>query len=485
MDSRHPPPPFLPTHEFPPSYPPAPGKFSRYLEPNGPPRVSYEDEKRLQQDARSWVIRTTIPQDTGEWMLREQAAEEIRAFFPRWEESRYIEHLLADHVRVYIVPQLPPERRTQFLDYVERMDQCRISGVVGEKPPPKVGKVVMWEHKCGLRWFCPDEARVDGMRVAVRYTPAIEGFLEEKPTHRVQKGVFTDHNFPPGQLLAGIQFIFDRWDAFRHHFPMIKGALIIMECPAAADGSWNVHLNVMLMIDGPIDWREVQAVWGANVDLQDIPRGTVAEAMPEMIKYTAKMIPAEGDGPIGSIDKRTGRPRAPALIEYTAAQLLEFIDAHKACRRVRGYGVLYAIDGKRWDAHHPYKAEDQPQAKLFSDQRRAWLQGAGFSPEPGEVGYLLTEWKDIPSEVKPKLREAINRGDDKLDIGKVEWLGLVKWSGLGYDLEMYGENQVPTRLSKRVDLILGDKSTKIAPLDEYLSPPSRAGPNWATGPPDA
>ena len=43
-----------------------------------------------------------------------------------------------------------------------------------------------------------------------------------------------------------------------------------MEDPLnAAYTGWNVHVNVLLLVDSFLNWRAVRAAWGYNIEFKD------------------------------------------------------------------------------------------------------------------------------------------------------------------------------------------------------------------------
>ena len=259
-----------------------------------------------------------------------------------------------------------------------------------------------------------------------------------------------------------------------------------MEDPLSADHQWNVHLNVILLVDGRFDFDQAGAVWSevwgtyADVRFQPLKREGIAGALAELVKYAAKTIPAEGAGE-GTTNPRTNRPAPPAMTEWPPDLFIEWWDA-RHYRRVRGYGRLYAIDGKRWDANDPTKPYETDEARERGQRRLGWLQQAGIKDEDDQAHYLLTPWKEIPSELKPQLRAAIARGEDYFDMDLCEWIGQVSYSWAGYSVTMYGDSKVPPRASRGVNLIMGDKSGATSP-GNWHKPPARDGPGLAPGPP--
>lgn len=247
---------------------------------------------------------------------------------------------------------------------VERMRACRQSGTVGLRPDG--GYVVVWDQKCDQVRLCPDEAREETRRVAERYVPFVLSWLREKPTRRLFWLVLTDRNVPTGQLAEGKKAA---WERFRSHiwkgkyhacplerrgrgyartrrrtmpkFPGVKGALVVQEDPLSAAGDWNVHLNALLLVDGPLDYRELRQEWGRNLEIREVRERDAAglrAAVAELVKYAALAVPTK------SAEKRaSGQTRAPAMVEWPTERWLEWWAAQRGSRRTRSYGVLYGV----------------------------------------------------------------------------------------------------------------------------------------------
>jgi hypothetical protein len=76
----------------------------------------------------------------------------------------------------------------------------------------------------------------------------------------------------------------------------------------SAHGDWNIHLNVILLIEGPFDWNEARESWGANVEVRAIDRSSLTKKMLELIKYSAQTVPTK------SADKVRNHTRPATLL---------------------------------------------------------------------------------------------------------------------------------------------------------------------------
>lgn len=253
---------------------------------------------------------------------------------------------------------------------------------------------VISDDKAGLTLLCPDDARDAGNRLQRRYLPTLLDWRNNgKALH---KAVFTLPNFPVGQLRDGMKQIFKRFRKFirSKKWPQIQGALCTLEGPLSARGDWNVHLNVLMMVDGFLDYGELRRAWHWDVEIDRLKgdRQQIEAALRELIKYPVKAVSekslakiekaaraardisadhagtAEGHGrlharqdcrdrsaPEGSgsgpersvrTERSTGLERqiAPALTDYPPAQFVELWDAYQGFRRTRTYGLLFGIE---------------------------------------------------------------------------------------------------------------------------------------------
>lgn len=195
-----------------------------------------------------------------------------------------------------------------------------------------------------------------------------------------------------------------RWlevDNAARKLPEIVAAFAVQEDPLAADEHhWNTHLNVILVVDpgqcSPLDrelWPEdpetgkpkpdpaanlagmfsymkLRHVWGSAHQVQirwlDPSIGSLTRQLLEVIKYPGKTVTEKSlekfaAGSAESGENRTppalelvcqeaqdapadqGKPRAPAMIDWPDARVLEWLDANKGFRRVRSWGCLYRL----------------------------------------------------------------------------------------------------------------------------------------------
>lgn len=316
-------------------------------------------EEPPQGGGNALEIRIANPTD---WKLLRQIRAEAEADYSSRARRRRQEHELADYIERNCQPLGPVKELSKL---VGRLRGCRTHGTFGAKPDG--GLITIWDSKCNHVRLCPDEARAETQRLAERYIPEVENFLRERTRHTVQYAVFTAPNAPEHHLAKTKCQMFKAFARLtqRKCFRSVKGCLAIMEDPLAADNkSWNVHINVLLLVDQFLDWGEVRAAWGWNIHFQGeneliehtrkkferrgfTTRATdrtsmLVRAFNELCKYSAKIVPEK------SAEKTRRRlTKAPSMIEWPPALWCEWFAAQcvgeGAFRRTRSYGRLYKI----------------------------------------------------------------------------------------------------------------------------------------------
>lgn len=270
-----------------------------------------------------------------------------------YEKHRIIERRIADFYYYEVAP---------FAESVQRMDiannlratalklyQCRTGGPFGIGTHGR--PVVAWDKKCGCSKLCPDEARAEAQRLYDRYAQAIVDHV--KAGGRVYKVWPTLPNYPAGRLREGKRHIFKRYrdkivraqlgkqNKFGH-----VGSLVIQEDPKSAHDDWNVHLNGIILSKGFLSYKELRAAWGCNIEIrQHKMRRSPAQLehdlhalFNEMIKYPVITVAEK------SQDKATRHVTdAPALTDWTPAEVIEWHEANHGFRRTRAYGSLHGI----------------------------------------------------------------------------------------------------------------------------------------------
>ncbi len=284
-----------------------------------------------------------------------------------YHQHRIAEAAIADRFLRVAVPRARELQRWEDADRMfkraGKMLACRQRGPCGLNTDGNV--VVAWEEKCSLTKYCPDESQHEAKRLAEIYMPAIHE--HRRQGGRVYKAWFTIPNYPGGRLREGLRHLPKR---FRNRIMRtvkngeqafgIDGALIIVEAPLSRDRDWNVHLNVILLTRDWLDYKALRAQWAFNVEIKQHTQfddGGMADLFNEMIKYSVAALPEKSND-----DKH--RNKAPAMIEWTADELIEWDTAMNGYRRTRGYGSLHGL-GKpdvtpakvlRWLGYIRYKS---------------------------------------------------------------------------------------------------------------------------------
>ncbi len=291
------------------------------------------------------------------------------------EVAEYIAGNAADHER-------------DFYDLVHSMRACHAAGFWGILDPE--WRVVRgWEHKCAQSHLCPHAVRENQQRLVRRYEPPMLRWIAQKPgRRRLFYVVFEPPNVPRGALRDGKAQAWAWWQAWyreqrdvtpedrrRWRWPRCKrrtgrwrpdlpwgrsdgvhGVLAHQEDPLSARGDWNVHINAVLLVEGPFSYREAQRAWervtgvpGARIHAQQIKADPVAGRtfaeqlrleLLEVIKYSAKLT---GSPDKGGRRRGGARVEGPPLVAWPFDAFREWYRATKGSRRTRSYGVLFRL----------------------------------------------------------------------------------------------------------------------------------------------
>lgn len=231
-----------------------------------------------------------------------------------------------------------------------------------------------WTNRAGVVKLCPSDARWEGSRVGRLYGERLKALDELGFVLRF--AVFTLPNFPQWHLASGLHAIkklFYRklfyartdgkigrsWRDAKRVFPNLVGALCNIEAPLSgqydvdASNAWHVHLNVIIVFKpdatqprGWPDYGALREAWGAHVHFDEIPQGdrnATAAAIKELCKYPVRAVSeksAEHRKPKFDHEGNRLAP-APPMIEWPAAYVDEWWQAHKGFRRTWACGQLY------------------------------------------------------------------------------------------------------------------------------------------------
>ena len=250
-----------------------------------------------------------------------------------------------------------PEEFADLLDLKARMETCHTSGAWGvHVTDGRTQHVVCWNEKCRDLHLCPHEAKANQARLVKAYVPAVQQWLAASPIHSAHYAVFTVPNVPVGQLREGRAAALKRWgewfntkreptdrERMRHGLSQrvrsvpawrpiggtghgIAGALVHVEDPLSDRGDWNVHLNVILLVRGALDYGALRRTWGFDVELR-LLRDTSAEGLTlqlcEVVKYSAK--------------------RPESMASWPPLKFAEWWRSQKGARRTRSYGCLHGL----------------------------------------------------------------------------------------------------------------------------------------------
>lgn len=233
-------------------------------------------------------------------------------------------------------------REYQYADVVHKLRTARNTGVVGIDPLS--GRhITAWDDKVNCVRLCPDEAREETQRLTRKYAPEIFRLLEANPRWRLFYAVYTQANIDEGSLKEGKRNQYKKFSNFHRSTwakQRIKGSFVIQEDPLAIDSkSWNVHLNVIHVVEGDFSYKELRHQWGNNVEVRQI-KGTpehISQAFLEVVKYAAKHI--------GEKSEDGKHTKALGMTSWDFDQWHEWFVAGKGFRRSRSYGCLYRFDG--------------------------------------------------------------------------------------------------------------------------------------------
>jgi hypothetical protein len=327
----------------------------------------YQDE--LEQRRRSYI--SLIPDAT-------HAAEQLELDLTAYSERAETRRRLADRIERLVLPL----GCAYWLERIpEKLRSARQTGCFGVRRD--TGRhIVYWDQKASLSRLCPDDAREESRRLTRR---VLEPMLAEQSSGAaLDYMVLTTPNAQPGNLQHEMKSIYRRFRNMLPKFPQIKGALCVLEAPLGQARDWNVHLNVILVTRGFMDWKALRAAWHWNLEIKRLPKGRAAieGALTELIKYAVaatvsksqekfsvqvaqggtadrpcdsptlapvrlerRALLLEGNLPDAGGTRAGEAPRAapPPMLQWTGPELKEWLEAFHAFRRTRTYGVLYRL----------------------------------------------------------------------------------------------------------------------------------------------
>ncbi len=237
---------------------------------------------------------------------------EIPAFARRkrheLDVARYIEF------RVLPLVQDGVERR-ELGKCLAALRSCRTHGQVFANPGVGGNALIaIFDEKCGRVRLCENEAASRSKRLGKHYTRAALYLLERWPTAEIQMWTLSPPNVPLGSLRDGLVDICAR---VRNGIRSVRGrmhALVSVEVVRSPLDDWNVHVHLLVLKHGRIDYTRVRE-WFPDARVsaefvreremvrlerhriarrgglqpENVPRGTlIASALRETIKYFTK-----------------------------------------------------------------------------------------------------------------------------------------------------------------------------------------------------
>lgn len=281
--------------------------------------------------------------------------DELIAKAGAYQKRAKVRQLLADYMHDVVLPE---HFDVRIFTAADKLAAARHAGTWGRHADGSL--VTIWDDKSGLSKLDPDEAREESQRLAERYGAHVLKLAQEgRGLHYL---VMTIPNVAAGGLAKAQKDLCKKWVNFKRiqrdknkAFPEIVGDLVIVESPLAADGRWNVHLNVLLVTQRPFHagmYERIRREWKFNCFMRPVKgdAGEIARAFNELIKYGARTVPEKSD------DKASRHQSdAPAMIEWPASRFVEWFDAQHGFRRTRTYGCLY---GKKVPKPEPRSLDD-------------------------------------------------------------------------------------------------------------------------------
>lgn len=269
------------------------------------------------------------------------ARDEIMQRGLAYSKRAQIRQALAEYLEKQVFPE---SYDREFLKVSERLRKARKTGTWGTRPGGEL--VTIWDDKSELVRLDPDEAREDAMRLAERQIPRLLELV--KAGAGIHYAVFTMPNYAAGQLAKGLREVPRRYANMlrRRHdkkklFPEILASTEVIEAPLAADGTWNIHLNVILVTRTKFEaglYKKLRQAWHWHVHLQPVKTdvGDLARTFRELIKYPTRAVSEKSAAKAGS-------SQAPAMTDWPTERFVEWHYAHKGYRRTRSHGELYNV----------------------------------------------------------------------------------------------------------------------------------------------
>lgn len=278
------------------------------------------------------------------------AAAQMKLKLPKMNERAHARDRVAQYLKRVVTPHM--WRRSHY-DLADRLLDARQSYRRGMMPDGKI--VLRWDRKAGIPLLCPDDAREEAMRLSRRIVPHLVEQLRDG--HEAHYAVLTWPNAQPGTLREVQDAIWKKFNSLMRAckrsdgpFPIV-GAVAVMESPLGAQRDWHPHLNVIFVTQGFFDYKAFRVRWHWNCEIGKLQgtREAVERSFRELIKYSCRAVPEKSDDHAARVRlDRDGNelPPAPAMVDWTPREFLEWWESHRRRRRTRTYRSLYGLDRK-------------------------------------------------------------------------------------------------------------------------------------------
>ena len=299
-----------------------------------------------------------------------QAKEKLERDLPGANDRRRYELKLADFIQHKVLPLYGGLDRG-LAELPAKLRACRDSGLVGLTPQGDVKH--RWPAKCNQSKLCAHEAREEGQRLAERYLQPVAAFLQDNPRAKLQYWVVSPLNVAPGGLHDAkrqLMKIHSRLNR-RAVTKAVVGSVVVQEDPVGRDGNWNVHLNVLALVDGHFDWAAYRRAFMDELEHDQIQiefitehemkrrsiakaerrakktgvamlpinrHGVITDAFVELVKYTTKITGYDHATPAAAKKRE-----APPMYAWSRSMWFEWYRSNQRFRRTRSYGVLYRV----------------------------------------------------------------------------------------------------------------------------------------------
>jgi hypothetical protein len=265
-------------------------------------------------------------------------------WIPAAESRNHARQQLADYLEaVVLTSQFCDPWQAKVRTMVERLRLAR--GWAELKYDPVQQRwLTVWEAKADLPLLCPDDANEEFQRLKRRYLGKLLEWVESGG--RIYSMVLTAPHAAPGSLHDMMRERFTGTQQLLKKLAPVKGSLVVMECPLSARRKWNVHVNVLVLASGYLHYADVRRYWQHNLHITELGSDAelLASSLRELVKYAVRTTPDKSmDESKRAKAIAEGRVPAPAMVEWSASEWLEWWRAHRGFRRTRTSGVLYKV----------------------------------------------------------------------------------------------------------------------------------------------